>query len=109
MREKDIPLFHLLQSINEQIASIRTDIRQMDSSQRVAMDSMENRIMNRIGGLESTFNQRVGGLETRVTKLEDEDKNIIRSNAKAGGVTGGITGALVAGGVELIKAFAGKF
>ncbi|MDR0700944.1 MAG: hypothetical protein LBF61_00810 [Azoarcus sp.] len=90
------------------IADIRADVRALEISQRANMDNVERRLGDRIDGLEKSIGHRVDGLESRIGRLEDEDKRILRENVKAGGLSGGVVGALVTGGIEIVKAIAGK-
>jgi hypothetical protein len=95
-------------TLTTRIDDIRADVRALEISQRASMENIETRLSQRITGLEASIGHRVDGLETRVGKLEEEDKNFLKASSKAGGVSGGVVGALVAGGVELVKILSGR-
>jgi hypothetical protein len=95
-------------ALTTRIDDIRADVRALEASQRASMENIENRLLHRITGLETTIGHRVDGLETRVGRLEEEDKNFLKASSKAGGVSGGVVGAMVSGGIELIKVLSGK-
>ena len=88
---------------------IRTDMQRLENSQRTGMEAIEQRLTHRIDGLERNIGRRIDGLENRVGKLEEEDKNFLKVSSKAGGVSGGVTAAIVSGGLEIIKQVAGRF
>lgn len=67
-----------------QLNDIRADIR--DSEQRT--------------------NARIDGVETRVSILEQDNKDQIKSISRQGAVTAAITSAIISGGVEIIKRLA---
>lgn len=95
-------------SLSSRIDDIRADVRALAVSQQQEINQVEQRLTRRIEGLESCIGGRVDRLENRIVKLEDEDKNFLKASSKAGGVSGGVVGALVAGGVELIKHLAAR-
>lgn len=89
--------------ISARIDDIRADVRSLEAAQRRGLENVETRLTARIDGLETSIGRRVDGLEFRVVKLEEEDKNFLKANTKAGGISGGVVGALVSGGIELVK------
>jgi hypothetical protein len=95
-------------ALTTRIDDIRADVRALEVSQRASMENIESRLSQRITGLEASIGHRVDGLESRVGRLEEEDKNFLKASSKAGGVSGGVVGALVSGGIELIKVIGGK-
>jgi len=94
-------------ALTARIDDIRADVRLLEASQRRAVEKTEERLTQRIDGLEKNVGRRIDGLETRVNVLEEDDKKRLKSNSKAGGVSGGVVGVLVAGAIELLK-LAGK-
>ncbi|MCL1860983.1 MAG: hypothetical protein FWG52_05545 [Proteobacteria bacterium] len=90
-------------ALTTRIDDIRSDVRSLEASQRRSMENIESRLTQRIDGLEKNVGRRIDGLETRVGDLEKEDKSRLKNNSKAGGVSGGVVAALVAGAVEVIR------
>lgn len=62
-----------------------------------------NDVREDIRRYEAAQNERMKELSARVSSLEAEDKKIIAQVAKIGVGSGGISGALTAGLIELIK------
>jgi uncharacterized protein YlxW (UPF0749 family) len=81
--------------LNLRIQDIRQDIRRLEESQNERMTQME-----------AGFNKRIDSVSTRVTALENEDKKMIEKIAKISVMGGGVSGALAAAAVILLKAFA---
>lgn len=104
------------QGMTARIEDIRIDIRRMEESTNDRINRVEDNLSNhiseqgtainmRIDGLENNVNDKFKSLGTRVTALEAEDKRIIEKVASIGALGGGLSGALAAGLVELIKHF----
>jgi len=90
-------------ALTTRIDDIRSDVRLLEASQRRSMEKIEERLTQRIDGLEKNVGRRIDGLEGRVNKLEDDDKNRLKNSSKAGGVSGGVVGVIVATAIELLK------
>lgn len=92
------------------IGDIRADIQRMELSLNERVNRVEDNVTKqitaqgevfeqRVGGLEKTLGDKINSLGTRVTSLETSEKDIIKKVA----AVSGISGVLVAVGVELLK------
>lgn len=82
----------LFQSMTEHLSLIRADIKRVEESSQTQINHLEESIKGQI-----MF------VERRVTNLEKSDKAQAVSIAKHSVLGGGISGALIAGAIELIK------
>lgn len=79
-------------SITDSISVLRADMHRMQTENRENMENLEERV-----------NKKIDSVGNRVKSLEDEDKKLIEKVAKLSVWGGGVSGALAAGIVELIK------
>lgn len=100
----------LHQGLTARIEDMRADIRRLDQASNDRMNRIEDNLSKQISDQGETLNKRIDdlntevgtkitGLGTRVTKLEETDKEIIKKVAYVSGASG----VLVAVGVELLK------
>ncbi|MDR2219325.1 MAG: hypothetical protein LBE24_01955 [Methylobacillus sp.] len=73
--------------LTARIEDIKADIRRMEAAQSDRMDRIE------------------ATLGRRIDNLEAEDKRLIEKTAKLSAINGGVSGAIVAAAVELLKRF----
>lgn len=85
------------------IEGIRAEIREQESRFRDTVAQTEQRLSEKIDASLEPVNKRIDSLSTRVGELEKEDKRLIEKVAKVSAVGGSISGAMIAGAIELIR------
>ena len=91
--------------LTTRIEDIKDELRRNEAAQKERMNQVEERLGKRIDSLDVNMGKRIDGLSGRVSALEAEDKKIIANVARVTALGGGLSGALVAGAIELLKKF----